>query len=275
MKQILVVCLAILFLCSVVLGANQKANFSGTWKQDPLLSDDGLKAPKKGTTTDRVLGGSLSGLSAIGLGGGGFGGGGMGGMGGGMGGMGGGMGGMGGGMGGMGGGMGGMGGGMGGFGGGYGGMGGGGIAGIINSAARVSSAVSGQGRGGYSGTVPNYGITRPVSETLEIKQTKGELQINNKKAFNGEDFVETYKLNGKDKVEMIPNANGSMVKQTTKIKLDRVKLVLTTTTMIPGGGADTTKREFTLDKEKGMVLRYTVKGRGFPTHLQKLYYNKG
>jgi len=211
-----------------------------------------------------VLGGSLSGLSAIGLGGGGFGGGGMGGMGGGMGGMGGGMGGMGGGMGGMG--MGGM--GMGGM-----GMGGGGIAGIVNSAARVSSAVSGQGRGGV-GSVPNYGLARPVADTLEIQQTKGEIQINNKKASNGEDLVETYKLNGKEKVEMVENANGSKVKQVTKIKLDRYKLAVTTTTMIPGGGSQTIKREFSLDKEKGMVIKVTVSGSGFTTQHQKLYYNK-
>jgi hypothetical protein len=44
--------------------------------------------------------------------------------------------------------------------------------------------------------------------------------------------------------------------------------------MIPGGGSNTTKREFMLDKEKGMVIKVTINGRGFATQHQKLYYNK-
>jgi len=255
MKQIVVVCLAILFLCSVILGADQKINFSGTWKQDTGISDSSPKTKTKGG------GGGVPNMP-ISIPG--FGGGGMGGMGGGMGGMGGGMGGMGGGFGG-----GGM--GMGGMGGGFGSPGG-----LISMAANTATgAIRGRNNSGGN-PVPDYGIATPVGKTLVIEQTAKELKITNKETNASEDYVETFKLNGKDKIEMVDTEGGSKVKRVTKIKLEKTKLTLTTVTMLSGGNSTTRKREFTINKETGVLfIKNTASGKGFATQYQNLYYNKG
>jgi hypothetical protein len=158
-----------------------------------------------------------------------------------------------------------------------GGMGGMGTpGGLIGSAINTVGRVSGGGVRGVENPVDTRGINSPIGKTLEIQQTAKDLIITNKEVAGGEDLVETFKLNGKDKVEMINTEGGSKVRQVTKIKLNKEGLTLTTTTMLPGGGSFTKKREYTINKDNkdGMVLKITLSGKGFSTQTQKLCYNK-
>jgi hypothetical protein len=138
------------------------------------------------------------------------------------------------------------GGGMGGFGGGMGGPGG------------------GFGRGGPQGQ-PN--------KTFIFKQTANEMQITNKGARNGQDEIESFKLDEKEKRESIDTFGGKKVTRVTKFKLGKDNFTVTTKTPSAFGNAETVKREFTLSKDgKTMTLKIEKKGT-VPT-LQKLVYNK-
>jgi hypothetical protein len=89
-RSAVVIGIVVLCLSCSIWAADQKVDFSGTWKQDMKLSD----AAPKSTGGGGMMGGMGGGMGGMGggMGGGGMMGGGMGGMGGGMGGMGGGMG---------------------------------------------------------------------------------------------------------------------------------------------------------------------------------------
>jgi hypothetical protein len=154
--------------------------------------------------------------------------------------------------GGMGGGMGRPGGGMGGMGGGLGSI----IGGIIGSLGGGMSQGSAQ-----------------MAKTLVIEQTANEIKITSKEVNAGQDLVETFKLDEKEKAEIVDLPNGQKAKQLTKVKIDKIKLAINVKTDNEIGTANTKKREFVLSKGgKVLTLKITTEGRG--ASEQKLVYNK-
>jgi len=121
--------------------------------------------------------------------------------------------------------------------------------------------------------VPNIGDAVPVGKTLEIQQSAREIQISNKEVNGGHDLVEVFKLDGKDKVELIDTGGGYKLKRVTKVKLAKYKLAISTKTIIPGSNPIISKREFKLDNGRGLKLRITGGISEWSAQLQNLYYN--
>jgi hypothetical protein len=239
MKQLTIVCAAVLFFGAALWGANKSANFSGNWKLDPDLSDPAPKTNQTKQGSGGVTGSILSGLSASGL---------MNGV-------------------------------------------------YIQSSkgeipfgndATQGRPVAGSGYGfpGIGGMpgrfgpavparpVPAYGIMMPMSKNLEIRQTGDKIQINHKGANNGEDLIETFMLNGKPQVEMAETVKGTRLKQITRIKLSKAKLLLDTQTTLPDRKSVNRKREFALTEGGAILVKETISASGYAISNQIFVYNK-
>jgi hypothetical protein len=170
----------------------------------------------------------------------------------------------------------------GGFGGGMGGpgMGGPGMGG---------PGMSGPGMGGPGGAPgkksdPNANAPQVTRETrLTIQQTEKEMQLSTVIATNGQPgqpIVETFSLDGEEKVAMIKSPNSSVeTKQVTKAKLKRDKFEVSTSTTYPPSpqyNASMTmemKREYSLSKDdKTLTVKMSMGG--MMPWSQKLIYVK-
>jgi hypothetical protein len=255
MKRLAIVGVAVLLLGATIVVGKGKTDFSGVWNQDATLSEVAPHPEEKGgggNTTATVAEAIPNVL------------GGRGGMGGMMGG------GMIGGFGGRGGGMGGM---MGG--GGFGGMGGGGLGSLITSGARITSSVSGSGRGTAKPVVPDIGIGVPVGKSMEIKQTEDEIQITHKGLPDGKDVVEKFRLKGKAAIDEVGTEGGTRLKRKTEVKLGKNKLEIKMTTKLPNKDERKDERVFTLDEAgNGMAMKLTISQKKYTTLYQSVVYNK-
>ena len=159
--------------------------------------------------------------------------------------------------GGMGGGMGGPGGGRGGPGGGMGGPGGG-----------------MGGPGGGQGAPPP-----PQLLPMVIEQTETEMRIASKMQGPGGKeipIVESYKLDGKDLVEMVtaPFSTAKVKKKTSaKLKKNKFQVRTETDNAPPATGSSAVKKEFALSKD-GKTLTMEVTNVGMFQSVQKIVYNK-
>jgi hypothetical protein len=143
---------------------------------------------------------------------------------------------------------------MGGMGGGMGGMGG------------------GRGMGGMS-----RGPQQPTTMVLVIEQTPTEMKIKNVKGQFGQDIIETFALDGKEKVETVGQSqfNPKGNKQITKVKLDKEKFTVTQKTNYSspfGNSTGTLKKEYSLSKD-GKLLTMKITNTMAQT-VQKLVFNK-
>jgi hypothetical protein len=139
-------------------------------------------------------------------------------------------------------------------------------------------ARSGQGVRGAVPTInlfTDLSISPLMSTALDIEQTKSEITITHKGANGSQDFVETFALNGKEKVETVTFSSGGNLKRISKVKLGKDNLKIETRVIIPGGDFITGNREFTLvEKANAMLVKISIRGRLYSPPNQKLYYNK-
>lgn len=164
-------------------------------------------------------------------------------------------------------------GGMGGMGGGFlGGMGGG-----------FPGGMGGGFPGGIGGGFPKSKADQPPREPapLVIEQTESEIQIKNVvKGMGGADtpIVDTFKLDGKELVEMIPVPNAPKpLQRKTKVSLKKNKLQIKQTTATSQGDNEY-KRDYSLSKD-GKKLTLNIKttiGMGLMVMQteQKLVFNR-
>jgi hypothetical protein len=160
----------------------------------------------------------------------------------------------------------------GGFGGGMGGGFGGGMGGM-----------GGGFPGGMGGGPPGSKQGQPAAEPglLVLQQSESEMQIKNiAKGVGGAadtSVVESYKLDGKEVVEMIPVPNSKPLKQTTRVSLKKNKLQVKKTIAAPQGDQEI-KRDYSLSKDgKQLTLEIkTTTGMGLTVMQmeQKLVYNR-
>jgi hypothetical protein len=142
------------------------------------------------------------------------------------------------------------------------GMPGGGMGGRGGGMGTPGGGLSGMGQGGSQ-----------MAKTLVIEQTATEMKITSKAVNNGQDLVETFQLDGKEKGEIQNLPNKSQAKQLTKVKLDKSKLTINVKTGSEAGNQNTKKREFVLSNSgKVLTLKITMGGRVNST--QKLVYDK-
>jgi hypothetical protein len=243
MKRLMIALMLVVLCFSLcLLSADKPLSLSGTYVQDVKNSDP---FPKYS--------------SAGGFGGGGFGGGGFGG-------------------GGFGGGMGGP--GMGGPGMGGPGMGGPGMGGPGMGGPGMGGPGGGSGKKGDPNSQPSM-VT--METRLTIQQTDKEIQLSTVIAANGQPgppIIETFSLDGAEKVEMQKNPNSAaQTKQVTKAKLKKDKLEVSTSTTYPPSpqyNASMTmemKREYSLSKD-GKTLTVKMSMGGMMPWSQKLIYVK-
>jgi hypothetical protein len=153
-------------------------------------------------------------------------------------------------------------------------MGGGGGGGMMGG----GGGMMGGGMGGFGGPGfggPGRGPSGP-SKTVVITQNEKEIQIANKGAMNGQDAIETFKLDQKEIKETTTMFGGKKGTKVTKYSLGKSKFSITTKEPAPfGGGTSFKGRDFELSKDgKTMTLKINTKGgMGGPT-LQKIVYNK-
>jgi hypothetical protein len=133
--------------------------------------------------------------------------------------------------------------------------------------------------GGFPGGKPGQPAAEPAP--LVIQQTESEIQIKNMvKGMGGADtpIVESYKLDGKELVEMVPAPNSPKpLKRTTKVSLKKNKFQVKQTTATPQGDNEI-KRDYSLSKD-GKKLTLNIKttiGMGLVVMqtVQKLVYNR-
>jgi hypothetical protein len=166
----------------------------------------------------------------------------------------------------------------GGMGGGFGGGMGGGMGGGF------PGGMGGGLPGGMGGGLPGSKQGQPAPEPglLVLQQRESEMQIKNiAKGVGGAadtSVVESYKLDGKEVVEMVPIPNSPKpLKQTTKVSLKKNKLQVKKTIAAPQGDQEI-KRDYSLSKDgKQLTLEIkTTTGMGLTVMQmeQKLIYNR-
>ena len=137
----------------------------------------------------------------------------------------------------------------------------------------------GGGMGGPGGGMPGAKAPQPPPEPapMIIQQNESEMQISSTmRGMNGKEMpiLESYKLDGKELVAMIPVPNSSdKLKQTTKATLKKNKFKVRMATSSPKGTNETVK-EYTLSKDSKTLTLEISTSMGMFRTIQKLVYNK-
>ena len=144
----------------------------------------------------------------------------------------------------------------------------------------ISETGGGRGPGGMGGGRGSDGMSDrdqdspKVAKTLVIEQTENTIKITGKEVYEGQDLVETFRLDRKDKAAIVDLPDGSKARQITNAKLNKTKLTISVETNNEAGASSTQKREFVLSKDgKILTLNITTEERR-GSRSQKLVYNK-
>lgn len=134
----------------------------------------------------------------------------------------------------------------------------------------------GGGMGGPSAKSPQ---PPPPPAPMTIEQTESEMRITTSwKGMDGKEMpiVETYKLDGKDLVEMLPIPNSeNKIKKTTKAKMKKNKFDLSIETSAPPPqGMSSTRKEYELSKDGKTLTMEITMNMGMYRTVQKQVYNR-